>query len=502
MPPPKVELYAAIRRDARAGMSSRAIAKKHRVGQRTVGKALASAWPEQRKQLPPRASKLDPFKPAIDEILKADLDAPRKQRHTITRIWRRLMDEHGMAGVSYPVVRAYVAERKPQVRVEAGRGPAEVFVPQSHRPGDEAEVDFGEFVVRLAGEDVKCFLFCLRLSFSGKAVHRVSLSGGQEAFFEGHEHAFRVLGGVPAGKIRYDNLKAAVAQVIGLSRSRVEADRWTAFRSHWAVDAFYCRPGIEGAHEKGGVEGQIGWFRRNHLVPVPDVPSIQALNAMVDAWDAGDEARRIGGRARTVGELLAVELLLLRPLPEEPFETGLWLSPRVDRFAQVMVRNNRYSVPVRLTAAGCGSCWTPRTWSSTTGAPRPPGTSGCPAGPEPAWTWTTTWRRWSASPARCPGPPPWSRPARPGSSPPSTTPGGPQPARPTATPPAPGRWSRSCCCTATWTASTSSPGSPPPCGPGRSPPTRSRWRPARPPTTPMSAFPGRRPGRPPARSPP
>jgi transposase len=229
----KVELYAAIRRDARAGMSGRAIEKKYRVGRRTVASALASAWPEPRKQLPPRASKLDPFKPVIDEMLKADLDAPRKQRHTITRIYRRLMDEHGMADVSYPVVRAYVAERKPQVRAEAGRGPAEVFIPQTHRPGDEAEVDFGDVVVRLAGEDVRCVLLCLRLSYSGKAVHRVSLSDGQEAFFEGHEHAFRVLGGVPSGKVRYDNLKAAVAQVIGLSRSRVEADRRTAFRSHW-----------------------------------------------------------------------------------------------------------------------------------------------------------------------------------------------------------------------------------------------------------------------------
>ena len=185
--------------------------RKHGVGRRTIIKALSSAWPEPRKKLPPRASKLDPFKPVIDEILRADLDAPRKQRHTVTRIFHRLIDEHGMADVSYPVVRAYVAERKPQIRAEAGRGPAEVFVPQSHRPGDEAEVDFGEVVVRLAGEQVKCYLFCLRLSFSGKAVHRVSLSGGQEAFFEGHEHAFRVLGGVPAGKVRYDNLKSAVA---------------------------------------------------------------------------------------------------------------------------------------------------------------------------------------------------------------------------------------------------------------------------------------------------
>jgi hypothetical protein len=168
VPPSKVELYAAIRRDARAGMSGRAIEKKYQVGRRTIAKALSSAWPEPRKQLPPRASKLDPFKPAIDEILKADLDTPRKQRHTITRIYHRLMDEHQMADVSYPVVRAYVAERKPQVRAEAGRGPAEVFVPQSHRPGDEAEVDFGEVVVRLAGADVKCFLFCLRLSFPAR----------------------------------------------------------------------------------------------------------------------------------------------------------------------------------------------------------------------------------------------------------------------------------------------------------------------------------------------
>lgn len=348
MPPSKVELYAAIRRDSRAGMSGRAIEKKYRVGRRTIVKALASAWPEERRPLPPRASKLDPFKPAIDEMLTSDLRAPRKQRHTVTRIWHRLMDEHGMTDVSYYVVRAYVAVRKPQIRADAGVGPPDVFLRQSHRPGDEAEVDFGEVVVRLAGEEVKCFLFCLRMSFSGKAVHRVSLSGGQEAFFEGHEHAFRVLGGVPSGQVRYDNLKSAVAQVIGFSRSRLETERWTAFRSHWDLDAFYCQPGITGAHEKGGVEGQIGYFRRNHLVPVPDVPSVETLNAMIDEWDAADEARRIGGRARTVGEFWALEQPLLKPLPEDPFETGRWFTPRVDRYSQVPVRTNKYSVPVRL----------------------------------------------------------------------------------------------------------------------------------------------------------
>lgn len=243
----KVDLYAAIRRDAREGMSQRALERKHGVGRRTVVKALASAWPQPRKPLPPRSSRLDPFKPVIDKILVADLDAPRKQRHTAKRIFDRLLDEHAMAEVSYQMVRAYVAARRPEIRAAAGRGPVNVFVPQSHLPGAEAEVDFGEVTVRLRGEQVVLFLFCLRMSFSGKAVHRVFASGGQEAFFEGHVHAFRVLGGIPTGKVRYDNLKAAVAQVLGFSRQRVETERWTAFRSHHSLAAFYCQPGQQGA---------------------------------------------------------------------------------------------------------------------------------------------------------------------------------------------------------------------------------------------------------------
>ncbi|GAA2350183.1 hypothetical protein [Dactylosporangium salmoneum] len=208
-PMSKVDLFAAIRRDSRAGMSVRALARQYRVSRRTVRSALLSAWPEPRKPLPPRPSKLAGFKPIIDGILRADLDAPRKQRHTVKRIYDRLIDEHGMLDVSYAVVRAYVADRKPKIRAEAGRGPVNVFFPQTHRPGDEAEVDFGEVAVKLRGELVTCMLFAFRLSFSGKAVHRIFISGGQEAFLEGHVHAFAALGGVPTDKIRYDNLRAA-----------------------------------------------------------------------------------------------------------------------------------------------------------------------------------------------------------------------------------------------------------------------------------------------------
>jgi transposase len=348
-PRSKVELFAAIRRDSRMeGMSVRALARRYGVHRRMVREALASPWPAGRKPLPPRASLLDPFKPFIDGVLRADLDAPRKQRHTATRIHARLLEEHDAQGVSYTMVRRYVAERRPQVWQEAGRSAPQVFIDQTHQPGREAEVDFAEFQALLRGEPTKCYLFTFRLSYSGRAVHRAFLSCGLEAFMEGHVHALSVLGGVPLGKVRYDNLRAAVVKVLEFSRARVENERWLAFRSFYGLDAFYCLPGREGAHEKGGVEAEGGFFRRNRLVPVPEVDSLRDLNERIQVWDEADLGRRIGVRARTIGQYFAIEAPLLAPLPDETFETGTVLTPRVDRFSTVTVRTVRYSVPVRL----------------------------------------------------------------------------------------------------------------------------------------------------------
>ncbi|MDQ1064595.1 transposase [Streptomyces canus] len=227
-----------------------------------------------------------------------------------------------MDNVSYGRVRDYIRRRKPEIWVEEGRGPPSVFIPQTHRPGEEAEVDFGGVYITLDGVRTLCYLFVFRLSFSGKAVHHVSASQGQEAFFEGHVHAFQVLGGIPRGKVRYDNLTSAVARVLGFTRARVETDRWTAFRSWAGLDAFYCQPGIDGAHEKGGVEGEVGRFRRNHLVPVRDVTTLAELNARIDEWDRQDDQRRIGERPRTVGEYFAIERPLLQPLPRTTSRPG------------------------------------------------------------------------------------------------------------------------------------------------------------------------------------
>ena len=243
-------------------------------------------------------------------------------------------------------------------------------------------------------------------------------------------------------------------------RNRTESARWVTFRSHYGFDSFYCSPGVEGAHEKGGVEGEGGRFRRNHLVPVPKVGTMAELNERLKAYDLADDARRISNRTLTVAEHFAFEQPLLRPLPTEVFEPGLLLTPRVDRYSRVIVRQCHYSVPARLIGhrvravlraselvVSDGRSQVARHGSSVRGSEtllldhylevlvRKPGAlPGATAlvQARAAGTFTAAHEAFWAAGRKA-----------------------------TATAVAPGRWWKCCCCTATTTTPTSSPASPP-----------------------------------------
>src|SRR5215218_5636738 len=308
----RVELFESIRTDRRVEeLSVRGLADRHRVHRRTVRQALADAVPPPRKGYPRRTGPaIGPYVVIVDGWLVGDLEVPRKQRHTARRVWQRLVAEHG-ATLAEVTVSRYVARR----RTELGLDRVEVSVPQAHLPGAEAEVDFGEFHAMIAGTLLKLWLFVLRLSCSGRAFHVAFATQGQEAFLEGHVLAFESFGAVP-GRIRYDNLKPAVARVLR-GRDRTEAERFIALRSHYGFDSFFCIPGQAGAHEKGGVEGEIGRFRRRHLVPVPSVASLAALNQRIAVADIVDDGRVITGRPATVAAAFAAEQPAMLPLPTE-----------------------------------------------------------------------------------------------------------------------------------------------------------------------------------------
>jgi transposase len=338
-----VELFEQIRRDRdREGLSIRALAERHGVHRRAVRQALVSPLPPAKRTPTSRpAPRLGRYRALVDAWLEADRDAPRKQRHTAKRIHRRLVDEHG-AEVAETTVRDYVRARKRALGWPVG----EVFVPQVHAPGAEAEVDWGEAYVDLAGTRTKVHLFLMRASFSGAAFCQASLVETQQAFLELHVEAFAWFGGV-FECVRFDNLTLAVKQVLK-GRRRVESDRFVALRSHYLFESEFTTPGIQGAHEKGGVEGEVGRYRRNHLVPVPAVADLAELNALLLAGCEADLRRRIVGRDVAVGEAWAVERPLLRALPAEPFDATETAAPRIDAKALVTVRQNRYSVPVAL----------------------------------------------------------------------------------------------------------------------------------------------------------
>ena len=297
----KVPLYAQIREDhRRLGLGVRALARQHGVHRRTVREALTSQALVLRKVPVRKSPVLSAVAELIDGMLREDLDVPRRQRHTSRRIWQRLRDEHHEA-VSYSYVCQYAGARRAELEAEhrAAAGSVERRAAgQGAGRGGGSRFRAGEH--RARWRDGCRHLFAYRLSYSGKAVHRVYASQAQEAFLEGHVTAFGVTGGVPWRHIRYDNLSPAVAKVM-TGRGRKETARWLSFRSWYGFEAFYCIPGVEGAHEKGGVEGEIGRFRRGFLVPVPRVTSLAELNERLAEDDATDDRRHIGYRAAERG---------------------------------------------------------------------------------------------------------------------------------------------------------------------------------------------------------
>jgi transposase len=314
------------------------VAKKLGVHRRMVREALADAVPSERKVTVRSRPRLGPAVPFVEAILETDLRAPRKQRHTAHRIWCRIRAEMPEAGVAESTIRRYVRERK----IQLGLTRRETFIPQSYSWGAEAQVDWYEAFAEICGERQKAYLFCMRSMASGGAFHHAFPHASQQAFLEAHELAFAYFGGVFT-TLRYDNLQSAVKKILR-GYQREETTRFIAFRSHWGFASEFCTPG-EG-HEKGGVEGEGGYFRRNHLVPVPQVANWEELNALLLEASKKDEQRIIGGRTQTVGAGMNLEREHLRAAAAEGFDLAAIHFPHVNASGCARVLTNFYSVPL------------------------------------------------------------------------------------------------------------------------------------------------------------
>ena len=333
----KVDQYEYIRTAHRVyGKKIRQIARDTGHSKNTVKRALRgqmTGYPVRVRQPYPV---LGAYLHIIDRWLKADRESPRKQRHTARRIYHRLQYEHDYQG-SEEAVRRYVRGAK----IRLGLKIDTVFIPSDPELGREAEADWGNCQAILADEPSKLKMFCMRSKASGMHFVQCYPCERQQALFEGHIQAFAFFGGVFPTLI-YDNLTTAVEKVFRGKDRRLQ-EGFARFKAYYNFTARFCNAGK--GHEKGGVEGLVGYARRNYMVPVPRAASLEELNRRLLEQCVSFGRHRIAGRSGAVGELFEQEKEQLIALPPVPYQNVVTCEGKVDKYATVIVDKNRYSAP-------------------------------------------------------------------------------------------------------------------------------------------------------------
>lgn len=335
--------YKEIRQRFLAGESQRSIAKSMNISRNTVKKYCEGAKVPWERKTPERQSTIltdDIIEFIISCLEEDEREGLRKQQHTAKRIYDRLVSEKGFAG-GESTIRNKVRELKEVI--------PKAFIPLQFEPGEALQVVWGEAVIYLDNEKMTVNLFCARLCYSCRPIVLAYRRQNEESFLDAFVKTFQLLGGVTS-RVIFDNGKVAVKEGFGAHAKKQEG--YTALSAHYGFDAVFCNP-AEG-HEKGLVEGLVGWARRNICVPVPRVSSIEELNELLLKRCTQYESHKIRGRKASVGLLFYEESQHLNPLPMYIFETAKCMNARVNAFSTVKFRTNNYSVPVKYTGRQVG----------------------------------------------------------------------------------------------------------------------------------------------------
>lgn len=333
----KVDQYDFIRTGHRVyGKKIKQIARETGHSKNTIRKVIRGEYTGYKKRDKQPFPVLGPYLGIIDDWLRDDKERPKKQRHTAVRIYHRLRDEHGFQG-SETTVRRYVRQAKRELDLD-GR---QAFIPSDPEAGIEAEVDWGKCEAIIGGRKTELKLFCMRSKYSGKHFVRCYPCERQQALFDGHIRAFSFFGGVFPVLI-YDNLTTAVQKIFKGKKRKLQ-ESYIKFRAYYTFSPVFCNRGQ--GHEKGGVEGLVGYARRNYMVPVPEADSLEQLNEKLLAACFAYGDHRIAGREHTVDELYEAEKKYLIAEPSIPFSNLQTTVGKVDKYSTVVVDKNRYSVP-------------------------------------------------------------------------------------------------------------------------------------------------------------
>jgi len=325
------------------GLSQRQIAKKLGISRNTVKKYLIT------DELPNAINRQKIYGtnkhyseetkrvlPIIDQWIEDDLKNWKKQNHTAKKIYERLVKEYKFKG-SESNIRKIVAKRRHKLQ--------EVFIPLDFQLGQQFQFDWGEADIIYQGQKKRIYLFAIQLSASRTRFARAYLHEKQEAFLDGFVHAFEFFGGVPTEGL-FDNLKTAVQKILK-GRDRLEQEAFIALQAHYLFKSEFCN--VRSGNEKGRVEGTVGYVRRNALVPLQEVQSMDELNDYLLEWCLEDaKNNKVPYTKETILQMWMKEREYLHPLPKERFEACKLISCKVNKTSLITIETNQYSVPTHF----------------------------------------------------------------------------------------------------------------------------------------------------------
>ena len=315
----------------RQGLSIRAISRLTGYCRKSIRKYLIE--PDSRPVYGPRAleaSKLDPFKPYLEERMRAGV--------WNARVLLRELRQRSYAG-SYTILTDWLRPQRESARTVAVR---RFETP----PGKQGQVDWGYLgTLEVSGEEQKIWGFTFTLGYSRTMMAEAALDQKLGTLLRMHEEAFRQLGGVPE-EILYDRMKT-----IWLETDERGEIVWHPvfldFTKYWGFTPRLCRP--YRAQTKGKVESGVKYVRRNFLCGLQghEPGCLADFNAQLRAWVWEVANQRVHGttheqvNVRWGADQCSLQSLDGRP-PYPYVDDEL---RRVARDAFVAWQGSRYSVP-------------------------------------------------------------------------------------------------------------------------------------------------------------
>jgi transposase len=319
------EVWMDLKALARQGYNLSQIGVLVGLDRRTVKKHL------QAKQPPvywrsPRSSKLDPFRPLVEQWLA------RAPGLRATRIYRDLRSHYGFPG-SYPLVQRLVRTLRPP-------RPAGAYLRFETPPGQQAQVDWSYEDPTLGQHPGPLYAFHMILSYSREAYVEYTDRQDLATFWACHQHAFAFFSGVP-DELLYDRTKTVVKRSVG-QRSELHPEA-IAFAGHYGFTIHLCPP--RRPQTKGKVEKQVDtmreWFFRGR--------SWTDLADLNGQWRAWHDKAWLPHLHRTTGTTIAARLpedqAALRPLPPQPYEVCERTTRQVGKDCRFSFEGSLYSAP-------------------------------------------------------------------------------------------------------------------------------------------------------------